>query len=293
MKKREMARSEMIMVVEEVDTGEGWLDFDALVMRGADHSERGKLGRVGGWPGAGGWSLDNARERADRLGVKDPMESRGHYDHRYDTAGRVEVPSDGALHRLRVDSQTGWAERWWRTVPREEESVFRMIKVINPHEAPLLAGPVDVFVGGSFVLSTSMGNTSRGGSITLGMGVDERVRVARNARVEEDQIGLLSSKTVVEHHVRTEIRSGLGFPIQVEVLDRVPIARDEGSVAVELESSRPKASDYDQGEENRPVEGGLRWSFELGAGEEREVSFTYKMVFSAKEEIVGGNRREQ
>ena len=149
-----------------------------------------------------------------------------------------------------------------------------------------------VFVGGSFVLSTGIENTSKGGAILLGMGVDERVRVARNARVEEERAGLISAKTVIEHVVTTKVASSLGFPIRLEILDRVPVAVDEDDVAIELVGSSPRARDYDQRDEDSPVEGGLRWEFELGAGEEREVTFEYKMVFSAKEEIMGGNRRE-
>jgi len=54
----------------------------------------------------------------------------------------------------------------------------------------------------------------------------------------------------------------------------------------------PQAKVYSQKREGTPIKGGRRWKVQLDQGEETSLELRFKLVFSAKEEIVGGNRRE-
>jgi hypothetical protein len=40
------------------------------------------------------------------------------------------------------------------------------------------------------------------------------------------------------------------------------------------------------------VRGGLIWQLPLSAAGETSIQFSYRLTFSAKDEIVGGNRRD-
>ena len=60
------------------------------------------------------------------------------------------------------------------------------------------------------------------------MGCEDRVRVARNVRAEEESTGLLGGSTAMTHTVSIEVSSSLGQPIQIDVLDRMPVSEDKG-----------------------------------------------------------------
>jgi hypothetical protein len=75
------------------------------------------------------------------------------------------------------------------------------------------------------------------------------------------------------------------------VLDRLPVTEDK-DIEIKLASSQPRAAPYTQAELGDPVRGGLRWVVPLPAGGKAQVAFTYRVTFSAKNEIIGGNRRE-
>ena len=275
----------------ELEPADSWLDFDRLEMPGPDEHARGRLRQRTFTRNQFDTSMDDALKEAGRLGVHDPYETRGTYDHRFDTQGLVDIPSDGKLHRLEVTSAAGVAKHWWRTVPLERDEVFRMARVLNPLEAPLLKGPLDVFVEGSFLLSTQLDHVDRGGNIIVGLGVDDRIKVARNVRVDEENIGLLGGKTAVSHTITIDISSNLPFSSTVEVIDRVPITYQDHLEIEDIETT-PQAKVYSQKREGTPIKGGRRWKVQLDQGEETSLELRFKLVFSAKEEIVGGNRRE-
>jgi hypothetical protein len=281
---------------DELDPDEQWMDFDGLSL--SDPASRG--------PSRGRLSVTAsdrfARERAvSRDAIErvagpsdaiDPLSGRGQFDHRYEGVAPVDVLSDGRLHRVSVAEADGHAKPRWRTVPKESPEVFREAEVQNPFDAPLLGGPAEVFYDDALVARARVDAVDRGGTIALGLGLEERVRVARNARVQESTVGLLSGSTQVDHHVTIELSSALGEPLSVEVVDRVPWAKKDDEVEVSLVSSKPKAVAYTQAERRSPVEGGLKWLLDVAPGAKATVEFHYRVVFSSKLELTGGNRRD-
>ncbi len=277
-----------------IEPGEDWLDFDTLVL--GDPEDRGRRGRIGRdiRPSFGAQAR-TARGRIDGLGdpphARDPLSTRGRFDHRYDAEGTVDVPSNARPHRVTVAAAEAPAKPRFRTVPREGAEVFRETELKNPFDAPLLAGPVEVFVDGALSTTSSISAVDRGGSIRLGLGVEDRLRVARNVRAEESSAGLLGGTTAVDHEVTIDLSSALGHPATVEVIDRLPIT-DDKDVEVTPGPSKPAAEKYDQTERGLAVRGGLRWQVLVPPGGKARVDFSYQIRLPAKNEIVGGNRRD-
>jgi hypothetical protein len=131
----------------------------------------------------------------------------------------------------------------------------------------------------------------RGGALLLGLGVEDRLRVARNARVEEGTTGLLGGSTSVEHAVTIDLSSALGREAEVVVLDRIPVS-DDKDIDIKTLYVRPTAEAYTQAERGHPVRKGLRWQVTVPAGGKVRLELGYKLTLPSKSEIVGGNRRE-
>jgi uncharacterized protein (TIGR02231 family) len=277
-----------------VEPQEAWLDFDRLVLSGPeDPMRRGRLVRTGE-----NATLASARQAMQQIeamlpagGLCDPLTSRGHFDHRYDAEGLVLVPSDGLSHRVAVSSTETLPTLRLLTVPRERPEVYREAELKNPCEAPLLAGPVDVYVEGSLLTTATITAIDRGGTLNVGMGVEDRVRVARNVRSDEENVGLLGGSTQLTHQVSIELSSALGQQCVVEVLERLPVS-DDKSVSIELASARPEPKEYTQAERGSPIRGGLVWRLLLPAGGKAKIDYQYRILFPARTEIVGGNRRD-
>ena len=272
---------------------DAWLDFDHLSMAGpGDEPRRGRLtysseGDAG--PRQRAIAQLEALSPSERL--TDPQGSRGRFDHRYDADGLVILPSDGQPHRVSLLCAETVPTLRMLTVPGERPEVYREAELPNPCEAPLLSGPVDVYVEGSLLTTASIDHIDRGGTLRVGMGVEDRLRVARNVRSEEDTAGLLGGSMVVTHTVTIELSSALGQPSTVEVLERLPVSEDK-SMTVEFLGSRPEASPYTQAERGAPIRGGLQWRVPLAAAGRAKIEYQYRITFPARTEIVGGNRRD-
>lgn len=223
--------------------------------------------------------------------VHDPRSSRGQFAHRYDAAARGAVPSDAVPHLVPVMSAPTPLRTSFRAVPRELPDVFREASFANPFDAPLLAGPVQVYVDGSLLTTAEIDRVGKGGQMRVGLGIEPRLRAARNSSAVEGTSGLLSGSAVVTHTVRIELASSLGYPAEIEVLDRIPIA-DDKQIVIEKVSASPEPRPYDQSDRGRPVRGGLRWQVTLPAAASISMEFQYRVTFSAKYELTGGNRRE-
>ncbi|WP_437288519.1 DUF4139 domain-containing protein [Sorangium sp. So ce406] len=271
---------------------EGWLDFDALHLPGAG-PQRGRLTRER--PRRSRRLAKRAEADVTNLPTPpraaDPRDTRGQFDHLYAGEGAADVPSNGRLHRVALSTARAPATPRFVAVPREAAEVYREARVENPFDAPLLEGPVEIFVDGALAAQSTLGHVDRGGVLRAGLGVEERIRVARNARVDESSAGLLGGSLAVEHAVTIDLSSSLGMSVEVEVLDRIPVT-DDKDVEIKLLSSQPRAEPYSQEELGEPVRGGLRWRVPLAPGGKASVAFTYRVVFSSKSEVVGGNRRE-
>lgn len=268
-----------------------WLDFDALELGGEQAGAlRGKLQPRPRPHAMDHGSLHHAQERSQALSLIDPMATRGHYDHRFDSDSLVDIPSDGMLHRVEMTQAEAEAKLVWRAVPLEREEVFRLARITNPLSAPLLAGPMEVFASGSFLLSTPIQHVDRGADIEIGLGIDERLRIARNVRTEEEQLGLLGGKTAIDHVVTIELTSNLGFPAEITVVDRVPITSAEHIEVQEIDHT-PSATPYTQRDREQPIKGGRLWKVALAPGAKQTLTSHYRITLSSKEELVGGNRR--
>ena len=273
----------------EAELPDGWLDFDSLTLSGASGNRRGKLTRIAE-PGF----VSNASYEVEQLSppylARDPRESRGQFAHRYTAQGQCEISSTGKAQRVHLLTAESPASPMLRAVPREASDVYREASVKNPFDAPLLSGPIEIFIDGA-LLTTTMSAVDRGGYLSLGLGVEERLRISRNARVEESSTGLLSGKTHIDHHISIEVASALGYPTRLEVIDRIPVSDDKVAEIV-LGHVVPASQWYDQVERGRPLRGGILWELELPPAGKLKIEFSYRINLPAKNEVIGGNRRE-
>lgn len=275
----------------ELVPGDQWGDLDALVLAGPNEPRRGRL-----VPQPASFDQSSTalavRELAYNAKARwlDPSESRGMFDHRYEATGRADVPSDGRVHRVGVGTAPCNVLIAWRSVPSESLEVYREANVINPFETALLGGPVDVYLDGSLLSETETERIDRGGALWCGMGVDDRVKVARNVRVEEESSGLLGGSLSVTHTVGIELSSTIKDPIKVVVLERIPVA-DDKAIEIKIVKSTPVPGVYDQAERGAPMRGGCRFDIVVTAARTTNLEIVYRLVFAQKLDIVGGSRR--
>jgi hypothetical protein len=245
-------------------------------------------------------AVERARQRASEVANRVPpgcqLAWSESFDYAYPAAARVDVPSDGDFHSIPLaDKRTGCEPRYV-VVPRESTDVFRTASVENPLEAPLLPGPIDVYLRGDFLLTSRVELTAPRGRFTLGLGVEQAIKVARNTRYREESAGLMGGALLLHHGISVEIRNNLPRPAPIEVRERVPVTvENDDDVELKLGQVSPAWEEWKQDKASpgeAELKGGRRWRVTVPAGGKQELRADYEVKISAKHELVGGNRRE-
>src|SRR5919199_1946961 len=217
----------------------------------------------------------------------------GSFDYAYSADGRVDVPSDGQFHSVALTSKSTDVDLRYIVVPREDTNVFRIAQLRNPLQAPLLAGPADVYVNGDYILSTNIATVPPKGQMELGLGVEQAIKVARNTSYDEVRSGeTIVAFNELRHKIKIDITNLLPRETKIEVRERLPIPDEGAKVDVQIERVTPDWEKYEQKEREQPIRGGYRWRVEVPAKEQKTLSVDYTIKTFVDSELIGGNRRE-
>lgn len=214
------------------------------------------------------------------------------FDYAYRAEAPANIPSDGSYHALPLSQHQAAARPRYVVVPRETRDAFRFVEIDNPLPAPLLPGPADVYIGSDFLVTTDVRATPPRGLLRLGLGVEQGIKVSRNATFEEKTAGLMRGSLALRHEVRISVANRLDRSALVEVRERVPVSatEDDSDIDVAVIETRPVWQPYEQ--HDAPIRGGRRWEVEVAPGKDADLLAVYEVRIAGKHELVGGNRRE-
>jgi uncharacterized protein (TIGR02231 family) len=160
------------------------------------------------------------------------------------------------------------------TAPRVEPAVFLTAKATNETGLPLLAGAAGVYVGEEFVGRSPLPATPPGGEIELAFGADGRIEVERRVLERKHETsGVVSKDEVFKYRVRVGLKNRYATPVEVRVLDLVPVSREE-KISVKVLDGTTAATRED------PERPGVKiWELKLGAKEERAIELRYEVRY--------------
>lgn len=213
------------------------------------------------------------------------------FDYAYDALGENDVPSNGQDYRVPLALNRARAAAKYVVVPRVSRDVFREVHLENPLAAPLLAGPVDVYVDDAFLSTVDLATCAPRGEVRIGLGVEQAIKVSRNARFAEHSAGLIRGSRDLVHSVRIDLTNHLPRAATLEVRERLPVVEErDDDVKVTIDRVTPHWTAHEP--KDALLKGGHQWTVEVAPGGERTLELDYTIRIKAGEELVGGNNRE-
>ncbi|MBF9067519.1 DUF4139 domain-containing protein [Streptacidiphilus fuscans] len=220
-----------------------------------------------------------------------PVAESAAFDHRFDTAARVDVPADGAWHSVAVAEFPVGLTLRHLCVPSLDPQVYATVELANTSPHALLPGPLDVVVDGEYSTTVAMPALAPGARKRIGIGVEEGVRVARHSRSAESSSGLLGGTTVITQRVEVEVANRLDRPITLDVLERVPVS-DEKDARIEDTAATPPWTVVPPEEDEHHRRGLRRWQLDLAPAATATLTGGYEIRIPSAKAVVGGNRRD-
>lgn len=199
----------------------------------------------------------------------------------YAIAGRVAVPSTNEMKRVQIDDMALEPTLTVRTVPKAEAKAYLYAKLTMAAGTPVLPGPVALFRDSIFVGNGQLPLLAPGEEHELGFGVDDLVRV-RHAIAEQThgESGWVSTSKTDVRNYRITVKNMHRRPIQVRVLDQIPVSQKEAIKIELLGRTQPTRRNVD---EKRGV---LAWDMTLAPDAENVVEFGYRVTWPAAKSVV-------
>ncbi len=192
----------------------------------------------------------------------------------------VDVPSDGAPHKLPIDAPTVKVAYDYAAVPQSREAAYLRGGLTNTLAYPLLAGPADLFIGQDFVGSMSLPFTAAGDEAKVFFGEDGQIRIKTEQVKREKSGGGLLSKAEKLHLVRRiTVQNLRKVPVTVDVADRLPVSQN---AKIEVKDVGLTPAPAKKGEN-----GLLNWTVSLAPQEKKEILIDFIIEYPKDATISG------
>jgi uncharacterized protein (TIGR02231 family) len=240
--------------------------------------------------GVGQNSLDDLMSREEAAAPATvPLESDGRRDAailragivatefaaQYEIPGMASVPADDSAHKFVIADHAMTGKLAVRAVPKIAAVAHLFATFTYDGTDPLLPGSVSLFRDGAFVGTSSMALLRPQEERALGFGIDDKVHVDYWLEDgEQSTEGVFSSDRRIERRYRIEIDNYHSRPIEITVLDQLPVPQEE-RIEVEMlrDTTKPTATDW----EDR--KGVLAWTATYQPDEQKVVKFGYAVTY--------------
>ncbi|MEX1033637.1 MAG: mucoidy inhibitor MuiA family protein [Cellvibrionaceae bacterium] len=199
----------------------------------------------------------------------------------YKIPGRVSLPSAEQQKVVPVDQHRFETALVARTVPEIDNHAYVEARFEYDNNVPMHGGQVQLYRDGALVGSRFLDSLLPGAEVRFPFGIDDRIKVeVRQEQEESGEGGLLRRKEEQQHRVRYEVTSYHESPTTVEIVGRIPVARDK-SISVEIPSGATPASTTDLDGKS----GVLLWSAEISPGKTNSIQHYYDLSFPRDKRI--------
>lgn len=202
----------------------------------------------------------------------------------YKITGSADVKSDGTHSKHLIGAFDTDSTLQVQVKPQISTEAFLVAKTKLKGEAPVLPGMVNLFRDGAFIGQHDMQMLRPGDEEILAFGVDDNVRIKRNLLKDENaESGLISKESVLERHFTTQVQNLHKQPIEIAVLETVPVPQNE-RIRVEIIKDKTTpgyVSDLDN------IKGLTQWTAKLEAGAKGDVALGWKVIWP-KDGIING-----
>jgi len=194
-------------------------------------------------------------------------------------SGSVDIPGDGTPHKTTLGRHELEPQLDFLAVPRHTDAVYRRAKLSNATGAPLLPGPVNLYVGDEYIGQNRLEYTPTGAEVELVLGVEERVTVKRELVRREVDKRLLRDTRQVAYGYEIKLENLRAAAVRVTVQDQYPVSRHE-QIKVRLDRVTPE-----------PLEQSdlhiLKWQIDLAPAEKRSIRYDYQIEHPRGLHVVG------
>lgn len=178
------------------------------------------------------------------------------------------ILSDNQPHKLPVSQVSLSADMAYETTPKLVEIAFLRARVTNETDNFYLPGPVQIFLDGDFVATSSIDGVAPQETFDISLGADQRIKVKRKMLKDKVDAGKIKK---IDRTYLISIENFTEGEINIILIDQIPVSENE-DIKVQSVVLTPKQYEEDHG---KP--GVRQWNFVLGPGQKKEIEISFRI----------------
>jgi uncharacterized protein (TIGR02231 family) len=200
----------------------------------------------------------------------------------YAIPGKNTIPSDRTEKHVRIGETTFDSKVTARIVPKFDAKAYLMTDFVNNLDVPLMPGRVSLNLDGVLVGQGNLNLTRKAEHANLAFGPDEQIKVSYDPQTShQSQDGYWNKQAINTRESLITIKSFHPSPIEITVLDALPVSRNETLKVVMNADPKPSITDFEQ----KP--GVLAWTKIYAVNEENKIKFGYTVTAPDGKTITG------
>jgi Domain of unknown function (DUF4139)/N-terminal domain of unknown function (DUF4140) len=187
-----------------------------------------------------------------------------------------DIPSSGEAHLIQIEQYDIAALYQYFTIPKREPAAFLLAKIANFGQYNLVRGAANLFYNDTYIGQSVLDPNITSDTLALSMGRDEKVSISREKLKDFTNSKVLSTSKKETLGYEISVRNNKNLPIEIEIIDNVPVSKNE-NVVVEIDEKSGALYDATYGK--------LTWKLSLKAGETRKLKLVYTLKYPKTERI--------
>jgi len=161
-------------------------------------------------------------------------------------------------------------------VPKMEKDAFLLARITNWQDLNLIEGTANIYFGGTFVGQSYISTRNVTDTLDISLGRDKKVMVTRTKLKDFSATKYIGSNRKETHAYRMVVKNNRKVPIEIEVLDQLPVSQDSDIEVSAVEISNAKKND---------LTGELKWLHKIEPNQTQTIDLTFTVKYPKSKPI--------
>lgn len=179
------------------------------------------------------------------------------------------IPSDNKDHLVGIKEYELPASYKYQCVPKLSDGVFLLAIITDYGKYNLLTGQANIFFDDMYVGQSEINPNTSSDTLLVSLGRDDKIVVKRTELNDLTSKKIIGTNTTEVRAYEILVRNNKNTPINIEVLDQLPISRNSDIVVEILENSAARYTE---------IYGKLLWNLNIAPAQSSKL----KLMFSVK-----------
>ena len=164
-------------------------------------------------------------------------------------------------------------------VPKLDKDAFLLARITNWQDLNLIEGTANIYFAGTFVGQSLITTRNVSDTLDISLGRDKKVLVTRAKLKDFSSVKYIGSNRKETHAYQMVIKNNRKVPIDIEVLDQLPVSQDSDIEVTAEETSDAKKND---------LTGELKWLYKIEPNGSKTINLTFNVKYPKNKPITVG-----